>query len=167
MAELGLKRSSSSTRAKAASPGVGSSGSLRFPHARREDTSVSKLWMNRTTRSRKDSSHTIISEEIWRTGGTACRCIGRISSGGYLPHFATWQSAIRWLRDAQVATLHGDTDGEAEKGFESQEASIFCAVAQVTRNPSRKPWDLVEEQHPQVNRLLHAAHRPSKEDDWT
>lgn len=83
-----------------------------------------------------------------------------------LPNFTMWQRAIHWLRDAQVGVLHGDTDVETEKEFESEDPSILCAVVQVTRDPSRKPWDLVGEQSSRVNRLLYLARRSLEENDW-
>lgn len=83
-----------------------------------------------------------------------------------LPNFAMWQRAIRWLRDAQVGVLHGGTDTEMEKEFEGAGTSVLGAVASMARNPSRKPWDLVEEPYSYANRLLHGARRFSEKEDW-
>lgn len=71
-----------------------------------------------------------------------------------------------WLRDTQVEVLHGDTDWETEKEFGSKETSILCAVVPVTRDLSRKPWDLVGEQYSRVNRLFYLARRSFENNDW-
>ena len=83
-----------------------------------------------------------------------------------LPNFAMWQRAIHWLRDTQAGFLHGGTDSEMETDWESNETSFICAIAQVARSPSRKPWDIVEEPYSSVNHLLREAQLSSEKDDW-
>lgn len=81
------------------------------------------------------------------------------------PNLGTWERAICWLRNAEVdfLNLHG---GVENQGSKSEEVWIFCAVAQVSRNPSRKPWDLVEDKFSYINYLLHTIQPSSRKDDW-
>jgi hypothetical protein len=84
------------------------------------------------------------------------------------PSLKAWERATRWLKGAQNDVSYKSSTGEMGiKKFESNNTTILCAVRKIARNPSRKPWDLVEDESAEINILLYGVRQSLEKDIWS